>query len=109
LGLAELALADRAGIRIGERDQAVGDLLAANALDDLLGDLFAAIGELVEPGGCPQLGLRAAPARFAPGGRCEPPRLLDGACQKLPGLAGQAEHLGLGLPAAPTNRPGDRA
>ena len=65
VGLAELALADRPGVGIGERDQPVGDLLAANTLPDLVGDLLAAVGELVELGGRPELGLRAASAGLA--------------------------------------------
>jgi len=49
------------GIWVAERDQAVGDLLAAHALDDLLGDLLAAIGELVEAGRPPVAALARRP------------------------------------------------
>ena len=47
--LAELALADRSRVRVGERDEPVFDRLARHALLDLPGDLLAAVGQLLEP------------------------------------------------------------
>ena len=44
---AELALADRPGVGVGDRHQPVGDLQPADATIDLLGDLAAAVGELL--------------------------------------------------------------
>jgi hypothetical protein len=44
---AELALADWAHVGVCERDEPVGDLLAGDAAADLLGDLGAAVGELL--------------------------------------------------------------
>ena len=53
--LAELALADRPGVRIGQRHDPVLDRLARDALPDLPGDLLAAVRQL----------LAAAPAAFS--------------------------------------------
>ena len=61
--LAELALADRAGVGVGDRHQPVGDLQTAGATVDLLGDLAATRGELLELGGGAQLALGAGAAR----------------------------------------------
>ena len=47
---AELALADRPGVRIGQRHEPVVDRLARDPLLDLRGDLLAAVGELLELG-----------------------------------------------------------
>src|ERR1035441_5851234 len=58
---AELALADRPGVVVGDRHQPVGDLQPADATVDLLGDLLRAAGELVQlVRGC-ELGPGAAP------------------------------------------------
>src|SRR3954447_4210055 len=60
--LAQLALADRARVGVGEGHEPVGDLLARDTLADLPGHLLGALDELLEPPrGC-ELGLRAAAA-----------------------------------------------
>src|SRR3954451_5155107 len=73
--LAELALADRPGVGIGDRHEAIGDVQAAGASIDLVGDLLAAGRQLLELGGGPQLGLGATAPRRRPGPGSEPPRL----------------------------------
>jgi len=75
--VAELVFADRPGARVPQRDQPVGDLLAVDALLDLLDHLPAGIGELLELEGSSELGLGAAPARSPLGVGCQRPRLLD--------------------------------
>ena len=71
VGLAELALADRPGVRVGERHEPIGDRLPGDPLLDLGRDLLAPIRELLQRRRRPALGRRATP--HAPGaGR--PPR-----------------------------------
>jgi hypothetical protein len=93
IALAELALADRPGVRIGQRHEAVGDLLAGQALGDLPADLF---GEL-------DLRLQALDgsagvpvARLVGQGA----RLTDRAADELAGLPGEVEHHGAGAAGA---------
>jgi hypothetical protein len=66
VGPAELALADRPGIRVGQRHQPVDDPLAALPLLDLGDDALAAVCQLLQPAGSPQLGLCAAPTCRGP-------------------------------------------
>ena len=101
---AELALADRAGVRVPQRDQPVGDLLAVDAFGDLLGHLLAAIGEFLQRLGGLELRTRAAPARTTPSGRGQFPRLLDRLLEQRARLAGQLQHLGLRFPGAAADR-----
>ncbi|HWC27868.1 MAG TPA: hypothetical protein VG474_14860, partial [Solirubrobacteraceae bacterium] len=54
-----LSLADGACVGVGERHEPLGDRLAGEARLDLAGDALAAFGELLEPAGSAQLGLRA--------------------------------------------------
>src|SRR5712691_11468741 len=61
--LAELALADRPGVRVRERHQPVGYLQPSRTTVDLLADLLAAADELFELFGRPQLDSRATAAR----------------------------------------------
>src|SRR5205823_10428405 len=86
---AEFALADRARVRVPQRDESVGDLLAGDAFGDLLGHLLAAIGELLQRVGGLQLRTSTAPARTPPGGRGEFPCLADRLLEQRARLAGQ--------------------
>jgi hypothetical protein len=74
---------------------------------DLLCDLLAAVGELLERPGGLELSLRARTPRPAPGLGRQPPSFLDRRGQQRAGLLGQLEHLGVGLPAAPADRTRD--
>jgi hypothetical protein len=56
--LAELALADRAGVRVAHRHQPVADRLPTRPLLDLGGHPLAAAGRLLQPLGGSQLGPR---------------------------------------------------
>ena len=76
---------------------------------DLLDDLLAAVGELLELTRGLELGLGAAPPGPAPGLGGEPPRLLDRCGEQPAGLLGELEHLLLGLPGAVAHRAGDPA
>ena len=71
VGLAEPAPADRTRVRVRERDDAVGDRLALHSPLDLVGDLLAAVGQLLEPRGGPER-LPAGPGH-APGRACAEP------------------------------------
>src|ERR1019366_192600 len=63
--LPELPLADRSGVRIGQRHDPVLDRLARDALLDLPADLLAPIRELLQPASRAELRFRAAPTRVA--------------------------------------------
>src|SRR4029453_10935966 len=63
VGLAELALADRAGVWVAHRHQPVGDLLATGSLLDLGGDALVAVGQLLQPLGSAELGPGAPATR----------------------------------------------
>jgi len=68
--LAELALADRPGVRIDDRDQPVGDLEPPHTAIDLLGHPAAARCQLLELVRGRELGLRATTTgRGSHGGR----------------------------------------
>ena len=54
VALAQLALADRPGVGVGERNEALGDLLARQALGDLPADLLGQIGRV-----CPMFCVRS--------------------------------------------------
>jgi hypothetical protein len=97
VGPAQLPLADRPGVGIGQRHDPVLDRLAGDALLDLPADFLAAVGELLQPAGRGQLRLRAAATRVASRGRRELPGLGHRAGQKLAGLLGQLQDLALGL------------
>jgi hypothetical protein len=59
---AELAFADRPGVRVGDRHQPVGDLDPADAAVDLLGHPPAARRQLFQPPGSRELGAGSATA-----------------------------------------------
>jgi hypothetical protein len=59
--LAQLALADRTGLGVEQRDEAIRDRLAGQTLADLLDDLRAALRQRRQP-----LGAREDPGRPPP-------------------------------------------
>ncbi len=85
----ELSLADRARVGIGEGDEAVGDLLAGDALADLAAHLLGALGQLVETAGSLELGLRAAAPRALTQPHGQAAGLADRLLDLLAGLPGQ--------------------
>ena len=102
--LAELALADRPCVRVGERHDPVLDRLPRDPQLDLPGDLLAAVGELLQRAAALSFARRATPTRLAPGGRASVRASLIERSKQLPGLLGQREHLRLRLPSATTDR-----
>src|SRR3990172_5369619 len=72
---AELALADRARVRVEERDQPIADRLSGQALADLLDDLLAALGQRLH-----SLRAREDPRRLVP--RLLLPRALKRLCPR---------------------------
>ncbi len=98
--LAQLALADRPGVGVGEGDEPVGDLLAGDALEDLAADLLGALGQFVESVGGGELGLRAAAASALAQPGSQATRLAHGLGGLLAGLAGQLDRGRLALPGA---------
>ena len=63
VGLGQLALADRAGVRVSQRDEPVSDLLPTGSLLDLGGDALATVGQLLKSPRGTKLGLGAASTR----------------------------------------------
>ena len=100
--LAELALADRPRVGVGDRHQPVGDLQPADAAVDLLGDLAGS-------GSASSSSLAAARSlAWAPRPRARRPRrggespgLARGAGDQPAGLLVERHHLRLGLAGAP--------
>src|SRR5579871_1823337 len=93
VSLAELALADRAGLRVGHRDNAFCDLLARQTLGDLPGDGRGQFGGLLELQGRGELALRATTPRGRSGLGGQLARLTDRARNQLTGLPSQLEDL----------------
>jgi hypothetical protein len=106
--LAELALTDRAGIRVTQRHQPVAELLAPHPLLDLGGNALAARSQVLQPPGGTQLGLGAPPARRAACLRGQPARLTDRAAQRPPGRGVERQDLIDALAGAPGQGLGDR-
>src|SRR6202020_986799 len=105
VGLAELALADRPGVRVEDRHDTVGDPLAAHPLLDLLGDPPPPRDEDLESVDLSQLGLGAPPASASPRDHRQPLRLADRALHELARLCGELEHLLLAFPRPASQRP----
>ena len=82
--VAQLALADRPGVRIEQRHDPVGDRLARDTLAGLPGDLLAPIRPLLQAGGGLQPRASAAPAGLESGAGREPTCLLDRALNSSP-------------------------
>jgi hypothetical protein len=80
-----------------QRDDPILDRLARDPLLDLRGDLRAPVGHLLQRSGRLQLRVSGAPTRSTASDRREPTGLLDRVLQQLAGLAGQLQHLALGL------------
>jgi len=105
VGLAELALADRAGIGVGQGHQPVGDRFAPRPLLDLGGDALAMVGQLRKPPRGTKLGLGAAtPSRSASLGG-QHAGLTDRPGQDPSRLGVQLYHLIAPLTGAPNQRP----
>jgi hypothetical protein len=108
VGLAQLALADRASVRVGQRHQPVSDLLATGSLLDLGDDALATVSELLQLLSGAQLGPGAAPTR---GRAClggQRPRLPDRTSHRLPGLGIELQDLLHALAGPPAQGLGDR-
>jgi len=111
IAFAELALADRARVGIGQRDQPIGDLLAGQSPRDLPVNPLGPIGRLLEPRRGGELCLRAAAACLGACLRGQCPRLADRARDQLARLPGELEHLLAGAPGAaqpPADGPADQ-
>ena len=103
--LAQLALADWAGVGVAHRDEAVGDLLASQALGDLLADLRGPLSDPLDPLGRLELRLGAAAPSALAQHRGQAPRLAHRPRRQLARLTSQAQRQLLALPGPP----GDRA
>jgi hypothetical protein len=102
--LAQLALADRARVGVGQRHQPVGDLLPRQPLCDLLGP----IGQALQPPRGRELGPGVATTRLDRGLGGQRAGLAHRRAHQLAGLAGQPQHRGLNLATAPRDRPADQ-
>src|SRR6185295_6435982 len=92
VAFAELALADRARVGIGERDEPVGDLLASHTLTDLTLDLLGPVGEPLQASCASELALGAATARPSARLSGQPARFAHRAAHQLAALSGPCQH-----------------
>src|SRR4051812_27280391 len=106
---AQLALADRPGVRIADRHQPVGDRLAREPQLDLRAHLLSQLTELLEPISGRLLGTGAATSRTLPQPGGKSPRFPNGLVEQLAGLPGQPQRELLALAGARGDRAVDPA